>query len=83
VGYAAKPPTIVRIDLLRNVIEQLLALRPDSRISIVEGVCTKMPAEEVFRLAGLAQLRSERVTVLDAERLPMHAFPLRHSSAQC
>jgi uncharacterized protein (DUF362 family) len=74
VGYTAKPPAIVRIELLRTVVDQLLALQPDSRISIVEGVCTKTPAEDVFRIAGLTQLRSERVEVLDAEQLPMREY---------
>jgi hypothetical protein len=75
VGYTAKPPAIVRVALLHTLVEQLLALRPDSRISIVEGVCVKTPAEDVFRLAGLTQLRGERVEVLDAEQLPMREYP--------
>lgn len=74
VGYIAKPPAIVRIDLLRMLVEQLLALRPDSRISIVEGVCTKTPAEAVFQRAGLTVLRGERIDVLDAEQLPMREY---------
>ena len=74
VGYAAKPPAIIRIGLLSSVVAQLLALKPDSRISIVEGVCTKLPAEAVFNITGLAQLRSDRVAVLDAEQLPMHEY---------
>jgi uncharacterized protein (DUF362 family) len=74
VGYTAKPPAIVRIELLQTVVAQLLALQPDSRISIVEGVCVKTPAEDVFRIAGLTHLRGERVEVLDAEQLPMREY---------
>ena len=74
VGYPAKPPVVVRMALLSQVIEQLLALRADSRITIVEGVCTKVPAQQVFDVTGLSALQSERVRVVDAETLPMAEY---------
>lgn len=78
-GYAAKPPVIVRMTLLRALVDQLLALHPDVRISIVEGVCTKTAAARVFDAVGLSALAGERVTVLDAERLPLAEFANRSS----
>jgi uncharacterized protein (DUF362 family) len=69
VGYAAAPPVIVRMTLLDALVQQLLALRTDSRISIVEGVCTKVSAQDVFRRTGLTALAGPRVEVLDADTL--------------
>jgi uncharacterized protein (DUF362 family) len=74
IGYVAKSPAIVRVELLRMLVAQLLALRSDSHISIVEGVCVKVAAEQVFAVAGLNALASERVQVLDAEKLPMTRY---------
>lgn len=74
VGYAAQPPVIVRMALLRQVIAQVLALRDDSIITVVEGVCTKVAAQQVFDVTGLSALASARVTITDAERLPMDDY---------
>jgi uncharacterized protein (DUF362 family) len=74
VGYAAKPPAIVRIALVRAVVEQLLALDPDKRIDIVEGVCTKIAAAQVFGATGLAAMANDRVRVIDAESLPLATY---------
>lgn len=73
-GYAAQPPVIVRMALLRTLADQLLARHRDMRISIVEGVCTGIAAERVFDAVGLTALASERVAVIDAERLPLAEF---------
>jgi uncharacterized protein (DUF362 family) len=75
VGYPAKPPAIVRMALLGQVIEQLLALRPDSHITVVEGVCSKVAAQRVFEATGLTQLARERVSIVDAEQLPQTPHP--------
>jgi uncharacterized protein (DUF362 family) len=74
VGYPAKAPVIVRMTLLRTLVGQLLALRTDSRISIVEGVCTKAAASAVFDATRLSALASDRVTVFDAESLPARVY---------
>ncbi len=79
VGYAAKPPVIVRMAFLRSVIEQVLALRADSYITIVEGVCTKVAAAQVFRVTGLSALASERVRVVDAETLALSEYAHIHT----
>ena len=75
VGYPAKPPAIVRMALLAQVIEQLLALRSDSHITIVEGVCSKITAQQIFEATGLARLAQARVKILDAEQLPQTHHP--------
>ena len=75
VGYPAQHPVIVRMALLAQVIEQLLALRSDSRISIVEGVCSKSAAQQVFEVTGLTQLAQARVQIIDAEQLPQTQHP--------
>ena len=75
VGYPAQPPVIVRMALLGQVIEQLLALRADSRITIVEGVCSKSVAQDVFEVTGLNALAQARVSIVDAEKLPQTAYP--------
>jgi uncharacterized protein (DUF362 family) len=73
-GYAAQPPVIVRMALLQALVDQLLALHRDTRISIVEGVCTTIAAARVFEAVGLSALAGERVAVIDAERLPLSEF---------
>jgi uncharacterized protein (DUF362 family) len=75
VGYAAKPPAIVRVGLLRALVEQLLAIDADKEIVIVEGVCTKIAAVQVFNATGLAALAGPRVRVIDAETLPHAEYP--------
>jgi uncharacterized protein (DUF362 family) len=74
VGYPAQAPVIVRMALLRTLVEQVLAIDADKRVIITEGVCTKIAAEQVFNATGLAALAGPRVDVLDAERLPMRDY---------
>jgi uncharacterized protein (DUF362 family) len=70
VGYPSQPPVVVRMALLAQVIGQLLALRTDSTITIVEGVCSKLSAQEVFEVTGLTRLAQARVQIIDAEHVP-------------
>lgn len=75
VGYPAKPPVVVRMVLLAQVIEQLLTLRTDSIITIAEGVCSKVSASHIFQVTGLLKLAQDRVHIVDAEQLPQTDHP--------
>ena len=69
-GYPRPPPVTVSLPVLKEVVNGIRRVNPNAEILLVEGVCDKMPALEIARKLGLAELEAMGVTFLDADALP-------------
>jgi len=71
-GYPFGPPVTISMTVLDAVIAGLRRASPAAEILVVEGVCHKLSAQEITALLGL---KSEGITFLDADRLPLALYP--------
>ena len=71
-GYPFGPPVTISMTVLDAVISGLRRASPAAEILVVEGVCHKLSAQEITALLGL---KSEGITFLDADRLPLALYP--------
>lgn len=73
-GYPAPPPVTVSMPILKAVLDGLRCVSPRAEILIVEGVCSPVSAEEIFRQRGLLDILDDNMRALDADSLPMAEY---------
>jgi len=89
-GYPKPHPVTTRVELIKRVVDQVLAVNQSAEIHIVEGVCTKVKWLEVMKKVGiLAYFQPNdsgvflsaqhvnwkgRVFLSDADQLPCESF---------
>lgn len=81
-GYPRPHPVTVGLPVLQAVIHGIRRINPAAEILLVEGVCDKMPAAEIARKLGFAELEALGVTFLDADALPCVPYPNTSSRPQ-
>ncbi len=70
-GYPYGPPVTVSMPVLEAVIQGIRAINSSAEILVVEGVCHRLPADEIATQLGL---RREGITFLDADTLPLATY---------
>ncbi len=81
-GYPCPHPVTVGLPVLKAVIAGIRAVNPAAEILLVEGVCDKLPALEIARKLGLAELEASGAVFYDADALPCVAYPNTAPSPQ-
>lgn len=76
-GYPVGPPATVSMGVLKTVLEGVRHASPDAEILIVEGVCSPVSLAEIVQRNGLVALLDEGMRWLDADQLPLKAYPNR------
>lgn len=74
-GYPAGPPVTVSMDVLGAVLRGLRRANPTARIVVVEGVCSKTSADDIFRQSGLLDLLDDNMRAGDADQLSLREYP--------
>jgi uncharacterized protein (DUF362 family) len=74
-GYPDGPPVTVSMPVLRTVLRGLRRANPHARIVIIEGSCTEISIEDIFRRRGLLQLLDDNMRAADAELLNLAEYP--------
>lgn len=74
-GYPVKAPVTVSLEVLGVVLSLLREGNPSAEILIVEGVCSKVPFEDIVQKHGLHELLDDGMQLLDADTLPLTSFP--------
>ena len=76
-GYPKGPPVTVGMQVLGEVLRSLRAASPQGKILIVEGVCSKVSLAEIAAKNSLHSIMDEGIELLDADSLPLKAYPNR------
>lgn len=76
-GYPVGPPVTVSMTVLAEVLRGLRQASPEAEILIVEGVCSPVSLPEIAARHGLYALLDAKMQLLDADTLPLVAYPNR------
>lgn len=74
-GYPVPPPVTVSMAVLGAVLRGLRQASPKAEILIVEGVCSPVSLAKIAAKQGLYALLDANMQVLDADELPLQAYP--------
>ena len=74
-GYPKPHPITVSLTVLVRVVEGIRAVNSGAELLLVEGVCDKMPADQIAEKLGMASLRELGVRFFDADTLPLKEYP--------
>ncbi|MEM9806590.1 MAG: DUF362 domain-containing protein, partial [Cyanobacteria bacterium P01_D01_bin.56] len=74
-GYPKGPPVTVGMPVLSKVLQGLRQASPKAEILVVEGVCSKLSVSEIASKNGLYDILDQGMTLLDADTLPLIAYP--------
>jgi uncharacterized protein (DUF362 family) len=74
-GYPHGPPITVSMPVLKTVVAGLRAVNSHAQVLIVEGVCHRLPADEIMKRLGLER---DGITFLDADQLPLATYRNPH-----
>lgn len=75
-GYPLPPPVTVRVAVVQEIVNACREAYSDISVVVLEGVCHKLPATEVFGRLGADRL--QHADLVDAESLPAMAYANRH-----
>ena len=73
-GYPRPHPVTVGLPILKEIVASIRRVNPKAEILLVEGVCDKLPALEIARKLGLAELEEMGVSFFDADSLPCISY---------
>lgn len=80
-GYPVGPPVTISMGVLGAVLAGLRRVNPQAEIILIEGVCSKVSLDEIAELNGLsdlfAQLDDDRLSLVNADDLPLKEYPNR------
>ncbi|WP_413165174.1 DUF362 domain-containing protein [Capilliphycus salinus ALCB114379] len=76
-GYPVGPPVTVSRGVLGAVLQGLRQANPDAEILVVEGVCSPVSLSEIIARNGLSDLFTDKIKLLDADKLPLMEYPNR------
>lgn len=74
-GYLAKPPATVSLDVLGAVLRGLRRASPMGRIVVIEGVTSDKGVQAVFDELGVLSLLDREMRITDTDNLIMHEYP--------
>lgn len=75
-GYPKPAPVTLDPAVLESVLRGLRDVAPRAEVWVIEGVCTAVAPEEVFRKLGVDSLCAQYgVRLADADSLPSAAYP--------
>jgi uncharacterized protein (DUF362 family) len=76
-GYPVGPPVTVSMGVFGKVLRSLRQASPNAEIVVVEGVCSPVSLKDIVAKHGLYQILDEGMSWVDADRLPLIAYPNR------
>lgn len=76
-GYPVGPPVTVSMPILGAVLQGIRRVNSQAEILIVEGVCSPVALTEISSRNSLDAVLDEGMQVLDADTLPLCAYPNR------
>jgi hypothetical protein len=71
-GYLAKPPVIVSLGVLCEVLRGLRRVSPEAEILIVEGVASSVPLADIICDRHLTDYLDDRMPLLDTDSLALN-----------